>query len=114
MIEELGLPDSAGDLQLTSDSFARPLLPRLHEFWQGLGVEFGRTEEVYMVGHDDVATNGPAVALSRGTPFVKQNCGRFSRRQNRAALESAGGDEIDRMFDPNPMQPAEVAVYVWL
>jgi hypothetical protein len=64
---------------------------------------------MYMVGHDDITSDRPAVAPMCVPPFVNYNRRNVSGSEECTAFESAGGDEIDRPIDPNAFEPAQNA-----
>ena len=66
------LPNSSSNLQLARHSFTAPLFPFLHKHWKRFSAELCTTKQMHMVGHDDIAPDGPPVAIMRITPFVGQ------------------------------------------
>src|SRR5437016_12406652 len=66
---------------------------------------------MHMVGHPDIASDRPAMAIMGISPLVNQYCCDFFSGQNRSSLESAGGDEIDRPVDPDTLEPAQMLMH---
>ena len=112
VIEEFRLPDGFNNRSLLFDSFARPLLPRLHELRQRFCIKFRGAEEMDVVRHNYVAPDGPTMAGASCVPFLDKDCGDICGRENGASLERTSCDEIDRIIDPNPVEAPEVSMHV--
>jgi len=67
-----------------------------------------------VVGHDNISTDRPAMTCSSGVPFIDQNCGDIWRSQNVTAAKRAGGNKINRLLDPDAVQPLEVTMHARL
>ena len=64
-----------------------------------------------VVRHDNVATDSPAVTCSSSVPFINQNCGDIWRSQKVTAAKRAGRNKINRVLDPDSVQPVEVTMH---
>jgi hypothetical protein len=54
---------------------AGPPLPSPHELGKSFGLVFGPAEKMNVIWHDHIAPDCPAVAISRGRPFIDQDVG---------------------------------------
>ena len=111
MIEEFSLPDGQRKSLLANNTFARPLLPKLHELGQWFCLQFARTEEVHVIRHDDITADRPAMSAACVLPFLNQNCSRLCRRKNWPMFRCAGRDEVDGLIDPNSIESAQVTMH---
>jgi len=64
-----------------------------------------------MVGHDNIASDCPAVQLQRLCPFLDQDRDDFGVCQYGLPLMGAGGDVKDGLFDPHPCESFEMFVF---
>jgi hypothetical protein len=112
VIEEFRLPDGRGEAEFSSYPFARPFLPVTDKRAQGTSFAMRRAEEVHVIGHDDVAPNLPAVPVNSAAPFIDENCDDFGTIKDTETIGRTRRDEVDWVFDPDPIEAPKMAVFV--
>ena len=65
-----------------------------------------------MIGHDNVRTTCPSVALARLAQFVYQNVSDGGARQDWLAAKRADRDEIDRKLNPYTIKALQVLTHL--
>jgi len=107
VVEKSVLPKRRMHCKWRQQRFGAPLFPALKEGGKRFRSHGGAAEKMHMIGHDDVATDPPTVALLGREPFGTQNLMRVIGRQHATALMCAGRDEINRSLEPDPRKPAQ-------
>jgi len=64
-----------------------------------------------VIRHDHVAADRPTVAFSSGTPLLQENGCDGPRNENFSPPKGARRHEIDRIFNPNPVEAPEVTMH---
>ena len=66
---------------------------------------------MYVIGHDDVAANGPAVSIANRTPFVDQNVCDLVASKKLPAIFGARCHKIHRGIYVDALQSSQVLVH---
>jgi hypothetical protein len=70
----------------------------------------GPAEKMNVIGHDHIATDCPAVAITRRRPFMDQDFGYLRSSEDCASVMRARSHKIDRRIDPDAVQAAQMSV----
>jgi hypothetical protein len=62
-----------------------------------------------MIGHYDITSNHPTMVSWRRTPRSQQNLSCLRAIKQPSPIYDAGGQKIDRVFDPESRQPLKMA-----
>ena len=68
--------------------------------------------KMYVIGHNDVAANDPAVSITSRTPFVDQNVCDLVASKKLPAIFGARCHEINRRINPNAPKSSQMFVHV--
>jgi hypothetical protein len=79
----------------------RVTLPKPYKVGQGFRIQFRPAEEMHMIRHDNVPTNGPSMSFMSRAPFVNENLGAVVVGQNRLPMANARCHKINWSIDQN-------------
>jgi hypothetical protein len=93
------------------NSPAAPTFPIADKIRQSPCTDFSPTEEMHVVGHNNVATYCPAMTPMSCTPFFHEDLDWLLPGKNRFAIMDARRDEINREIDPNALKPSQMFMH---
>jgi hypothetical protein len=89
-----------------------PAFPIPNKFRQRFRIQFRSTEKMCVIGHNDVAANGPAVSIMSRAPFINKYFGDIVASENFPAILGARCYEINRRINPNAPKSSQMFVHV--
>jgi len=93
------------------DSPARITFPEPYKVGQRFRIQLRSTEEMNVVGHDDVSANSPSMSFVSRAPFINKNFGDLVGSKKLPTIFGARCDEINWSINPNAPKSSQVLMH---